>query len=239
MALWVALAVVAATGTACEDREPPAANGTPPPSFHLATITTDAGDTFRWVRSGDAVTVSAPRTNTGFNTRVALLADDARPVRDGEACETWDGPDFHSIQPGVVLRVNTTDGHTTGIMVSNNIYGFNRRVLNVHLIDTRAAHPFDLVAGRQVSTIGPADDRLRPLPWRLCAQVVGSTVRAKLWATVDPEPAWDGPTSRIATVDLPAGAPTRGRGGAYLGHVEAGETTTVSNLTTAALKHGL
>ena len=94
------------------------------------------------------------------------------------------------------------DAHRTrGIIVTNNIWSGVRTVFNVHVFDTGAYQPLvraGFVLLRQA--IGPDAAHPRPLPWRMCAWVVGpgSTSRSGPPAPHPPSPRG---TTRRSSVD--------------------------------------
>lgn len=204
--------------------------------YRLARITQDGTDGYTWSSDASSVTVTAPATNRDRNGRFALVADGAVVRSHQQACETWGGPLESVIQPGVVLRARVDGTRTTGILVTDNIFLHERRILNVHLIDTAAPQRLTHIGGGFVTSLTSAD-LVQPLPWRICGRVVDSTVTAKIWPAAEEEPDWNDPAATV-TVTLPASAPTSGVPAGYIGHLAAGEQTTVTDLVAGSTKIG-
>lgn len=217
----------------------PAAGGAPEgpiEPMQVATITPEGTDRYDLEVDGSALTVSAPWSNDGVDLRVALV-DPTRPVSAVQhACVTWNGPLDSIAQPGLVLRYSHIGDRVYTVMVTQNIWSSARQTINVHVYDSSAPEPLSIVEHFDVSgSIGEVPNTAA-LPWRFCARVnAWGQVAVKVWSITDgTEPDWGDP-SRTSTVDLPAGAPLVGLAGAYMGHLERGETTELSDLVTFVL----
>lgn len=219
----------------------------PRPTHHSGTIhgqviagaiTYDADPNDRYDISAPIagqVVVSAPTTNSDGNVRLALVDMDTPPSIDQSACVTWQGPDDESIQPGVVLRARIDKYRTRSIMVTNNIWYSARHNLNVHVTDTNWSHGYEPVGSISVAKgLGVLPDR-KPLPWRICAQALGNTVRAKAWSIPSmAEPSWNDPAF-AGSVTLPDSAPRSGVPGVYIAHLAPGESTELTAIETSPI----
>ena len=128
-----------------------------------------------------AIVARAPSTNVGENLRIYGIADDAPESLDQRACVTWSAGIDQIAQPGIALRVRTDGDRVRGVLVTNNILFGARWGFNIQVTDSAAPTPITKIGTLWVDW---AND---PLPWRLCARVVGSTVTVKLHAAVCPD----------------------------------------------------
>lgn len=186
---------------------------------------------------GEHVTVTAPPTNRGANLRAVWWFDDERAAVDHESCATWSEYSGPIVQAGVALRVRRVGGHTQAITVTNNIMWGARNGWNVHLWND--GKPGQLIGQAVLShSFGP-HDAPPPLPWRLCARVVGSSLQFKAWslATHPSEPRWHDPGFGTSFA-LPRGWVYRGHAGWYAGHLQRGDTTGYRSLHSTALDIG-
>ena len=195
-------------------RTPPVAEGSPAPGDAAAT---DAGAGV----TADLV-VSAPATNQGVNLRSVGWFDEGTLSVDAESCATWTEFSGPIAQAGVALRVRSAPGGAQAITVTNNIMWGARNGWNVHLWSGARG---DLI-GQIVLThsFGPTVYQTPPLPWRLCARVVGPTLQFKAWSlAIDPtEPEWTDPGYGAGFV-LPPEWVYPGRAGWYVGHLVSGD----------------
>ena len=122
----------------------------------------------------------------------------------------------------MALRVRSAPGGAQAITVTNNIMWGARNGWNVHLWSGARG---DLI-GQIVLThsFGPTVYQTPPLPWRLCARVVGPTLQFKAWSlAIDPtEPEWTDPGYGAGFV-LPPEWVYPGRAGWYVGHLVSGD----------------
>jgi hypothetical protein len=201
------------------------------PDYKTGIITFDGTDSYSVSRSGDSYTFKTAAGNKGGNYRMAVIPTEAPVSVNQTACMTWNHNknDLQVIQPGIVLRANTAPGRTRLIMVTNNIMFNWRAGINIHLVDTSivgsTAH--HQIAGFNTFTIGDPNK----LPWRICAQAIGNTIKVKGWSINDmPEPAWNDPTNVFST-QVPDAWVVAGQPGVYMGHMKPGQTTKVTNVT--------
>jgi len=75
----------------------------------------------------------------------------------------------------------------------------------------------------------------RPLPWRVCTRMIGTTLGFKIWfPAVMSEPAWNDPAyTRTATV--PAAWIVPGKAGWYAGHLPPGGRARYTGLSVWSL----
>lgn len=190
------------------------------------TMTPEGSDAYSLALGTRTVRATAPATNVGGDLRMAWWPSQAPPSVDSEACVTmtrWGGPRGGPVvQPGVALRVRQDGGRKRAVSVTNNVYYGARWAWNVHLWDAVGSARSAI---RQVGSVhltqvfGNHPRKLPPLPWRLCARVVGTTVQLKAWPTSrGAEPAWGDP-SYGGTAKVPADWVFPGRSGWYIGHL--------------------
>jgi hypothetical protein len=216
--------------------EPP----TPPEGWAQEFITRDGADVTTIVDTGDGVRVTAPRTNTGSNSRTVFHRLDAPVAVDQSSCATTTNSGM-PVQEGVALRVAASeDGRgTRWITVQKNVvYGLHW-TYNVHLWDSSREGRNG--PGTSVALIAQyelheaiTDAWLPSQPRRLCARVAGERLELKVWGASRPEPAWDDPI-HSREVDLPAGWMFAGQPGLYVGHVPGGGHATFDDLSFEAL----
>jgi hypothetical protein len=201
------------------------------PSLGAGFITTEHDDDYGITLLDPAEpagpTVSAaPTTNEGGNTRGVFWPVDGPSVADQQSCVAWDEPDAFS-QQGIALRTSSEDGTTRAITVTKNIWYYASWVFNVHVMDSaNPDQPFIGLLGVDLEDVLVRDDRtLAPLPWHLCARVVGDQVSFKVWPADESEPEWmDGVHG--GGVSLPDGWDEPGVPGWYVGHLRPGVSTT-------------
>jgi hypothetical protein len=229
-ALGIAALVVAA---ACQPGWTPLAAG-----YQGAFITPEGKDVFGLTVAGTAVTMKAPTTNTGGNTRAVFWREGAVDTADQEVCATWVSHSGVDRQEGVALRVRSAQGRTRAITVTNNVVYGARWGFNVHVMDSGSSTPHIKIGGFLLEEVfrpdGPGTTRLPPHPWRMCARVVGSVVSFIVWPTTHAEPAWD--DARYGgSVTLPTGWTAVGKPGWYAAHLRPGESMVYDDLTTRAM----
>lgn len=200
------------------------------PSLGAGFITTDGYDDYGITLADPAdpagPTVSAaPTTNEGGNTRVVFWPAEGPTIADQQSCVAWEEPDPHS-QQGIALRTQSEAGDTRAITVTKNIWYYASWVFNVHVMDSANSEEFVQILGTNLEDVLVRDDgTLAPLPWHLCARVVGDQVSFKVWPADEPEPEWmDGVHG--AGVLLPDGWHEPGVPGWYVGHLNPGVSTT-------------
>lgn len=143
-------------------------------------------------------------------------------MSDSEVCATWTSQSASSIQEGLALHINATPSATTAITVTKNvIYGLYW-VFNVHIWNSSSSSPFTQIAQfsfpNDFTYLGTMD----PLPWRICAETVGTTFQFKVWRpNVESEPSWTD-ASHSGSVTIPANYQAPGLSGWYIGHIPAG-----------------
>jgi hypothetical protein len=194
-------------------RTPPVAEGSPAPGDAAATDA-GAGVTAELV-------VSAPATNQGVNLRSVGWFDEAPSRSTPSRAPRGPSSAGRSPRPGGPPRP-VGPGGAQAITVTNNIMWGARNGWNVHLWSGARG---DLI-GQIVLThsFGPTVYQTPPLPWRLCARVVGPTLQFKAWSlAIDPtEPEWTDPGYGAGFV-LPPEWVYPGRAGWYVGHLVSGD----------------
>jgi len=218
-----------------------------PPTIVSADLTPDGFDRYQFgvlpapdagADRGPTVTLTSTRSNRGANLRTVWWLDGARPTVDQESCVTWTEHSGPIVQAGVALRVRRVDDHTQAITVTNNIMWGARNGWNVHLWNGGGRG--ELIGQSVLSySFGSSPLAVPPLPWRLCARVVGTTLEFKAWSlALHPgEPAWSDPGFGTSFF-LPRGWIYPGQGGWYAGHLQPGDTTVFGALRSAPLHVG-
>jgi hypothetical protein len=210
----------------------------PQPSIaRAAVLTPDGTDGYAFDAERDSVRVSTNPGNSSGNLRTVFWQSDAVVERDATTCATWSAESSDRLQQGVALRISSRPGGgVRAITVTKNVYPYGSWVFNVHVWDT-GSRPIDPLAsvnlGSVLSTPG-TPPQPKPLPWRVCARAVGSTLSFKAWAVAEREPDW-GDQRYGRAVQLPARAPTAGYSGWYAGHLSPGMTAVFSQLRTDAV----
>lgn len=213
------------------------------PRLVTVNLTPDGDDRYEYAlrstptpRSGAApdLVVSAPASNLGVNLRSVGWFDEGTSTVDAESCVTWTEFSGPIAQAGVALRVRSAPGGAQAITVTNNIMWGARNGWNVHLWSGAQGR----LIGQIVLThsFGPTVYQTPPLPWRLCARVVGPALQFKAWslALEDDEPEWTDP-GYGASFALPAEWVYPGRAGWYVGHLVRGDQAGYRSLRTEPL----
>lgn len=234
-----------ADGAAAAPRSPrapaPAA-----PDIVSADLTPDGLDHYQFLFTraqtrgavgGSTVAVSASAANRGGNLRTVWWMDGPTPSVDQESCVTWSEHSGPIVQAGVALRVRRIGDHTQAITVTNNIMWGARNGWNVHLWNGSEG---ELIGQVVLShSFGTSTFTHPPLPWRLCARVVGTTLEFKAWSLEahPAEPAWSDPGFGTS-FRLPRGWTYPGQAGWYVGHLRPGDSTVYRSLRSGAMRVG-
>lgn len=198
-------------------------------------VTPDGTDAYSLALGPRTVRGSAPATNDGGNLRMVWWPSRAPASVDSESCLTWTRRDSVLAQPGVALRVRRDGGRSRAITVTNNITFGARWAWNTHIWES--GRPFRQIGATYLTqAFGDHPTELPPLPWRLCARAIGSTVELKAWPTSrTSEPAW-GDARYGGSVALPPGWVFPGRSGWYLGHLHPGDWSEANEIGSWALR---
>lgn len=169
--------------------------------------------------------------NRDSNLRQVFWPSGGPEVVDQQSCATWSDATVANTQQGAVLRLSTADGHVRAITVTKNIAYYSVWVFNVHVWDTASSQPFTLVGQVNLGSEFFVNGQVVPLPWHLCARVIGSTVDLKAWHDPEGEPAW-GDSMRSGSVALPDGWVYPGHAGWYIAHLVPGGFARFEDLRT-------
>jgi hypothetical protein len=219
----LAVAVLAVAFTACE----PAAEVDPGSPMQADTLTADGTDRYHVTGDLASMTATAPETNGGGNTRVAVTVAWTPATHDQAVCATFTHASADIDQEGLVLRWNGT----TGITVTKGVWASVNTVINVHRWDTGTDPAFTQIAGFPMAVLGAPSPDAVALPWRMCAWAVGDTVHFKVWPLTMAEPD-NGDPCCTGTAYAPLGD---GRPGWYAGHLQPGDHLTYTDLTTEVI----
>ncbi len=200
------------------------------PALASGVITPDRDDTYALFAAGNAVTASAPGSNVSLNTRVAFWRRNARVSSTEQSCATWAGQSAAVNQEGAVLRVRElANGVRRGILVTKNVWLGANWIFNVHVWSTGWPEVYEQIAHFNLGPAFAPFGQLVPLPWRLCARVVGNVVSFVAWPANQPQPPWVDATHGVSVV-LPEGWSAPGVAGWYIGHLRPGDSAALTNL---------
>jgi len=228
LVLGACAAVVAACGPTISPLDP---------SLRANFLTSEGQDRYGLTVAGDVVTVAAPASNTGRNSRVAFWRAADALAADQQTCATWVNNQTQMQQQGAALRVRTVNGRTRAITVTKNISFGAHWGFNVHVMDSGAAQPFRAIGGFHLANVfrlDPDTVDVPPYPWRMCARVVGNTVSFIVWPLTHAEPSWGDPDYG-GSVTLPTGWDQPGFPGWYVGHLRPGESVGFADMSSAVI----
>jgi hypothetical protein len=188
------------------------------------TLTADGADRYHVAGDLASMTATAPASNAGGNTRVAITLAWTPAVRDQAVCATFADASRDIDQEGLVLR---WDG-THGVTVTKGVWASVYTTVNVHRWDTDQPEPFTQIAAFPLTVLGAPAPQAVPLPWRMCASAIGDVVSFKVWPLGQAEPAEGDPCCTGAV----AANLGDGRPGWYAGHLQPGDHLTYTDLTT-------
>lgn len=199
-------------------------------SFNSSVLTPYAHDVTTISRAPTGViTIAAPSTNSATsNLRSIFWRSNAPDVTNGTACATWLYQSSGAAQEGVALRITPT----TAITVTKNvIYGL-QWVINVHVW---TGGVFTELAGYDMGAVLLAGAHTAPMPWRVCARVIGNQLTFKVWLPeTQDESTWTDPV-HARTTTVPDGWLAPGKLGYFTGHVPAGGSLQYSETATWSL----
>lgn len=205
-----------------------------PSTMDQGQLTRDGTDSYAVTSIGSTYRVTAASTNTDSNTRALFWTKNAPVKSNQQACETFTDTSLPT-QEGVALRITKNGTTTTALTVTKNIVYNATWIFNVHKWNSAAQPvPFSQFGGFDMTTAMRPGGKLVAYPWRLCVRVVGSTLTFKVWPASKTEPGWTNATY-TRSVAIPAGSPTSGRTGVYIGHLPPGARADFSNLASKAL----
>ena len=214
------------------------------PSYRGASLTqvdsakTRSGDSYTIAAGSGTVTMTGNAPVISSNDRMAYWPGAEAPLADQESCATWSSQDPAQAggvytQEGLALRMATVDGVTKGLTVTKGVWANANYIVNVHLWNTTWSTPFQLVQSFNLSSYLGTGAATSPLPWDVCARVVGSTLDFEVWLDGQTPPAW-GNTAQGGTVQLPAGWDYAGEAGWYVGHLATNASATYTNMVVEA-----
>ncbi len=197
-----------------------------------AAVYPGGGDSFVISGSAGALDIVAPDTNTGGSLREVFWPSGAAVVADSQSCATWTSQHGRFVQQGAAFRIRQeSTGRVRAITVSKNvmfgiIWGFN-----FYSWDTNRDPSFAQFGSTLIPGLLDANGVPLPLPWHLCARVIGPTIQFKVWTNSMAEPAW-GNSAWGGHATIPTGWTTGGTTGWYIGHLAAGDSAHFDNLRT-------
>lgn len=221
-------------------------------------LTSTSGEAYTHVADATTATISAAPTATDDNVREAFWRDTTPWTSNTQVCTTWDDVTDLStaaklkshtaddiFQPGLALRIaETANGRAyRAITITQNVWYGAMWLFWVDTWDTTPnADPnhspgvgvklVDLSGS--VGSFNATTTTMAPPPWHICARLTGSQLSFMVWTGANPQPSWDDPVL-VHTTQLPAGWDYWGYSGGYVGHLQAGHSTTFSGMTVAAL----
>jgi hypothetical protein len=199
------------------------------PGYSLGVLTHDHGDKFSLTSKNGTTIAAADSTNTGGNSRFFFWQTGSPVLTDSESCATWNISSLLD-QQGVALRITNVNGVTRGVTVTKNVYYSAFWIFNVHVWDSsNLANPYTQIGEFPLNSTFVPNGQYAPLPWNLCAKVVGNTLSFIAWPAIDSQPAWGDPNFG-GSVSLPSGY-ENGYAGWYFGHIAAGKTIKYTSLS--------
>jgi hypothetical protein len=206
---------------------------TPDPRVRARSLSSQHDDVYGSSPVGGGATYTAPTTNTGGQTRIAVTTTASPIGTDHEACVTWTAQSSWIDQEGVALRVRqAAAGATTAITVTKNVWLGAAWIFNVHVWNASGA--YSQIATFDLESVFYPDGNLAPLPWHLCGRVAGAVVSLVAWPDGEQRPAY-GDVTHGGSVSLPPGYSAPGRPGWYVGHLLPGHAVTYRETTTSDL----
>jgi hypothetical protein len=208
------------------------------PAFNVATLTTSGSNAYQLSHdpSSDAVTITAPATNTDEGGRGVFWPSGQTAMLDGESCARWQGenPAAPYAQEGAALRIRTNlDGSVDALTVTKNIWLGAIWIFNEHIWNSNQSPAFTQIGHVDLRTVfDPSGDPMHPspLPWDLCAKTVGPNLSFVAWLDGSPRPAY-GDTTHGGSVQVPATYVYPGQVGWYIGHLHPGQTSVFDHRT--------
>lgn len=204
-------------------------------------LTPDGTDTYS-IKGGTTVTMTAPATNTGTNLRAVYWSKSAAAVTNSRVCVNWTTQSAESVQQGTAHNIVALPDRTRAITLTKNVIYQIYWVFNVHVWDSTQDPAFTQVAQfNMIDVMFRPDNSYQPFPWRVCTDLIGATLRFKIWfpATGMAEPAWSDPAyARSFTFPATYAAwLVPGFPGFYIGHLPIGGSAKYSNLSAAAVSN--
>ena len=216
-------------GTAVESRDP---------TLVGLTLTTEASDRYLLDREADTITVAAPTTNLGQNTRAVFARVDEHQAVDQQACITWSAQSSWIDQQGVALRIRAgAGGEPSAITVTKNVWFAANWIFNVHVWNPGTVPEYSLIGQFDLSAGFRSGTTVASLPWRICARADNSVVSFSVWPLTRSRPAWTDARYGGA-VALPPGYEEPGAAGGYIGHLRPGDSVSFSALETVVFDAG-
>lgn len=219
------LVLIALVLVGCERR--PLWSPTDTSTYGTGVLTREGTDAF--VASGrpDRLHVEALARNRGTNTRMLVWPKGVARTVSSESCATWTRTERDLVQQGAAFRITRAGSRVRAVTITQNISFGAYWTFNVHTWDTARARPFALVG--QVDLRSWAEGR--PLPWTVCARLIGNRAEVKAWTSDERVPYWNDRVHGGAVL-LPHGWGQAGQTGWYAGHLRAGQHADFTGLGT-------
>lgn len=227
VALVVALSLVVA---ACEWVPVRTFDESSQPTFAFHHLSRDGLDGYSTSAGKGKLSVRASSANTGSNTRTLVFPTNQPRSSDQQSCATWQSQTGINTQQGLALRIrhDAAEGRWRAITVTKNVMWGANWQFNVLTWDSHQTG-WRMHGSVNLAPVFWPNQQLAPLPWHVCARVEGDLVRVKGWRLGQPEPTWDDPV-HSGSVRLPAGWVYPSTAGWYIGHLEPGGATTMTDL---------
>jgi hypothetical protein len=223
-AVGAAVAAAAASGSAHAVPSARSVSAATSSSLAVRVLTPDGADRYDIGQYNGTISMSAPTSNKGGNLREVFWPAGQASYKDSQVCATWKDQSSPYVQQGVALRIVAGSTSTRALTVTKNIWGGAFWVFNVHTWDSSLAQPFTAIGQFSLDKVvwDTSTQKARPLPWRICAKVVGASLTFKVWLPdLEAEPRWTDAT-HAATTTVPSGYLGAGKTGWYVGHIPAG-----------------
>lgn len=229
---WIFALVVAALAASSCQRVPTAVfteSTRSPLQQHY--LTQNRGDSYDLKAGPAAVRFTAPNDNWGVNTRAIVWPAETPAAENAQSCATWTDAEGARAQQGIALRIEQTPGRFRAITVTKNVWFGVAWQFNVNTWDSDRRPLMQVHGAIQLTLPFDVNGVPAPLPWRVCARVVGDQVTVKGWTGDETQPTWQDRT-HSGSVRLPEGWTYEGHAGWYAGHLPPGGTIGMSRLRT-------
>ncbi len=192
-----------------------------------AVLTSD-GSQYQYTNTAPGV-VSVYAPSTSLDNEREFLWDSNEPTEAKETvCATFatgEDPD----QQGIALRINSSNGVTTGLTVTRNVIYAIYNVFNFHTWNTALSPTVPETQFAQF-TLPFLPESPETYPLNMCARTIGNEMEFVTWTAGQTRPAW-GSTTQGGEATIPSDAPATGIGGWYVGHLTSNSTMTMTNMT--------
>jgi len=197
-----------------------------------AVLTPDSADGYSYDSSAGAMQTAALSGNTSGNLRTLFWPGGAPAVTDSESCAVWASQRGDLVQQGAGLRHHVRQHRTHPCSHRHQEHLLRRVDPELPHVGHERSQPFEQIGSVNLeSLLRTSTGAIVPLPWLVCARVIGEQFEVKVWLNGESEPAW-GDSRHGGSVTVPAGWTYAGQAGWYIGHIPPGGNADFTNLAT-------